>query len=106
MAQFGTKASIPFDDLNRVVNELLLSAQRMARQAIKSERSFRTEAAEAKHNQELLEIDRVYYSGGEDDPIAPLVQKIVDEIEQTCKTVIESKGTLFAMFNASFRKHG
>lgn len=106
MAQFGTKASAPFDDLNRVVNELLLSAQRMARHAIKPDRQFRTEAAEEKHHQELMEIDRVYYSGGEDDPIAPRMHKMVGEIERTCRAVIESKGTLFAMFNASFRKHG
>lgn len=105
MAQFGTKASAPFDDLNRVVNELLLSAQRMARHAIKPDRQFRTEVAEEKH-QGLMEICRVYYSGGEDDPIASRIHKIVGEIEHTCRAVIESKGTLFAMFNASFRKHG
>jgi hypothetical protein len=106
MAQFGTRASAPFVDLNRVVNELLYSAQRMARFASYSDRQFQSDSAREKHLQEILEIDRVYYSGGEDDPIAPRIHKIVDEIEGACRAVIESKGTLFAMFNASFRKHG
>ena len=106
MVQFGAKTSTPFDDLNRVVNELLLSAQRMARHVIQAKRPSRTEAAEEKHHQELLEIDRIYYSGGDDDPIAPRIHRIVGEIEHTCRAVIESKSTLFAVFNASFSKHG
>jgi hypothetical protein len=104
MAQFGTKASTPFDDLNRVVNELLRSSQRMARHAIRSDRPFRTPADEEQHDKELLEIDRVYYGGGDDDPIAPRIKKIVDEMERTCRSVIESKGTLFAFFNASAKR--
>jgi hypothetical protein len=88
MAQFGAKASAPFDDLNRVINELLRSAQRMARHAIKPERQFRTEAAEEKHHQELVEIDRISYSGEEDDPIACRISRIVVEMEHTCRAVI------------------
>jgi len=89
MAQFGTDASTPFGDLNRLVNELLLAAQRKARLAMVPEWSLRSEAALEKHHQEWLEIERVYYSGEETDPIAPRLVKIISEIESTCRPVIE-----------------
>lgn len=100
MAQFGTDASTPFDDLNRVINELILSAQRKARLSTVPEWSLQSEAAMEKHHQEFLEIDRVYYDGSKDDPIAPRVKKIVDDIERTCRSIIESRGTLFALINS------
>ena len=100
MAQFGADASIPFDDLNRVVNELILSARRKARLATMPERSLRSEAALERHHKEFLEIDRIYYGGSEDDPIAPRVKKLVGDIERTCKSIIESRGTLFDLINS------
>jgi hypothetical protein len=100
MAQFGTDSSAPFDELNRVINELILSARRMARHSTLPERSFRSEAALEEHHQELIAVDRVYYGGSEDDPIAPRVTKIVGDIERTCKSIIESRGTLFALINS------
>lgn len=99
MAQFSLTASKPFDDLNRVINELILSAQRKARFSTMPEWSLRSEATADKHHAQFLEIDRIYYSGSEDDPIAPRVEKIVSEIEATCKGIIKSHGTLFSMIN-------
>ncbi|MEY4704121.1 MAG: hypothetical protein RL042_317 [Nitrospirota bacterium] len=89
MAQFGPDASAPFDDLNRIINELLLSAKRKARLAIVSDTSLRSEAALERYHQEWLEIERVYYSGEEDDPIAPRLVKIISDIESTCRPIIE-----------------
>jgi hypothetical protein len=52
-----------------------------------------------------MEVDSIYYgTGGEDDPIAPRVQQAVAEIERTCRAIIESKGTLFAIINARLRR--
>ena len=92
MAQFGTDASTPFDDLNRLINELLLAARRKARLAMVPERSLQSEAALEKHHQEWLEIERVYYnSGDENDPIAPKRVKIISTIESTCRLILESR---------------
>jgi hypothetical protein len=89
MAQFGAEASAPFDDLNRLLNELIFAARRKARLATMSERSLRSEAAEEKYQREWVETDRIYYSGGEDDPMAPRLAKIITDIESRCQPVIQ-----------------
>jgi hypothetical protein len=54
-----------------------------------SQSSFRSEAAEEKHHQEWIENERIYYSGEEDDPIAPRLLKIISDIENRCRPIIE-----------------
>ncbi len=100
MAQLGTDAAAPFLELNRIVNELILSAHKKARLSTLPEWSFRTQKAEEKYHKDLLEVDSIYYDGGGDDPIAPRVNKAVADIEKTCRAIIESKGTLFGLINA------
>lgn len=95
MAQFGATASKPFDDLNRLVNELILSAHSKARLSTLPEWSIQPEAAAARHTEQYLEVDRIYYGGGQDDPISPRVEAIVSSMESTCKAIIESKWMLF-----------
>lgn len=100
MAQIGVESAKPFDELSRVVNELISSAHEMARLSTVPEWSIRSPEAEEKHHQRLLKVYNIYYgSGGEDDPINPRVTKLVQAIEHTCKGIIESRGTLFAVFN-------
>lgn len=99
MAQFDSNASKPFDDLNQIINELILSAQKKARFSTLPDRPFQSEAAAEKHHERFLEVDSVYYSGSEDDPIAPRVEVIVKDIESTCKKIIESRNTLFSIIN-------
>jgi hypothetical protein len=89
MVQFGAEASTPFDDLNKIIHELLLAARRKARWAMAPERLLRSEAAEEKYQREWLENESVYYSGGEDDPIALRLAKIIAEIEIKCQPIIE-----------------
>ena len=91
MARFGADATTPFDDLNRLINELLLSARRKARFATTPERALQSEAASEKQHQEWLEIERVYYSGDEDDPITPKLASIISTIEGTCRPILESR---------------
>ncbi len=99
MAQFGANAARPFDDLNRVISELMVSAHRKARLATVPDWSLRTDAAIDKHAKDSVDVDRIYYSGGKDDPIAPRVTTIVATIERTCRDIIESRGTLFGLIN-------
>jgi len=107
MAQFGTDSMAPFEELNRVINELILSARRKARHSTQPERTLQSEEALERHHQEFIEIERVYYSGFEDDPISPRVNKIVGDIERVCRSVIESRGTLFSLINFDmWKKNG
>lgn len=89
MAQFGPDASTPFDDLNKIINELLLSAKRKARLSTVPEWKLRSEAALEKHHEEWLENERVYYSEEQNDPITPRLVKIISDIESTCRPIIE-----------------
>ena len=106
MAQLGVEAAQPFDALNRIVNELILSSRRMARLNKQRDRFNETKDSEEKRHNEYLEVMNIYYSGAEDDPISPRVQQAVEDIERTCRKIIESKGTLYAAINAKLRTRG
>jgi hypothetical protein len=99
MAQIGVEAAQPFLDLNKVVNDLILASRRMARLSTRPARTLRTEADLEKYDRERNEVEAVFYSGEESDPITPRVDAIIAEIEQTCRGLIESRGTLFALLN-------
>lgn len=99
MAQLGCKAANPFDDLGKIVNELISASNKMARLTTRPDWQLRDEEAAEKHHQELMKVYDVYYSGGEDDPISPRVEKVVSEIESTCREIIESQRTLFGLLN-------
>jgi len=107
MAQVGVAQAKPFDDVNRIVNELIFAAHDMARLSTVPEWSLRSEQAEEKHHERYLKVHDIYYgTGGDDDPIAPRVKGAVTEMERTCRDIIESKGTLFAVINAKLRNIG
>jgi hypothetical protein len=56
---------------------------------------------EENRHQQLLDVYNTYYgTGGEDDPISPLVDGAVAQIEGTCRAIIESHGTLYSIINA------
>jgi len=105
MAQIGVSDAEPFNDLDSILNELISSAHEMARLATVPEWSLRTPEAEEKHHEKTLKVYSVYYgAGGDDDPIAPRVDKVIRDIEGTCRGIIESKGTLFALFNLRLKR--
>lgn len=105
MAQLGLEAAKPFDSLNEIIRELMLSAHRMSRLNTRREWASHSAEAEEKAHREYMEIHSVYYgTGGADDPISPRVKQAVSDIERTCRSIIESQGTLFSIFNARVRK--
>jgi hypothetical protein len=107
MAQLGKEAAAPFDTLGQVVNKLIISAHRMARVNTESSWSHHTSEVEEKLHREMLEVCSIYYgTGGEDDPIAPLVDAAVAKVEASCRGVIDSHGTLYSVFNARIWKSG
>lgn len=100
MAQFGSEASEPFQAIVRIVNQMIGSAQTLARLAAVPEWSLRTEEAQELHGKQIMEAYRIYYEGFDDDPIAPRVEEAVAKIERTCRATIESQGTLHSLINA------
>ena len=104
MALLGQEAAQPFDELNKIVNELLFASHQMARLAKQPLRHFNSEAEEKKDRVNYLKTDRVYYAGGDDDPIAPRVNQTISSIEETCRHIIESKSTLFSIINTPLTK--
>jgi hypothetical protein len=107
MAQLGLEAAKPFDSLNEIVHELIISARRMSRLNTRREWASLSAETEEKNHREYMEIHSIYYgTGGADDPISPRVKQAVSDIERTCRSIIESQGTLFAIFNARWRKGG
>jgi hypothetical protein len=104
MAQIGVESAKPFDELSRVVNELISSAHEMARLSTVPDWSIRSPEAEEKHHERLVKVHSIYYgTGGDDDPIEPRVTKLIQAIEVTCRGIIDSNGTLFALFNWRLR---
>lgn len=106
VAQLGIEAGQPFRDLNRVVNELVLASRQMARLSTRRERTLRTEQDHEKYEQERRRVEAVFYSGEETDPITPRVDAIVGNVEQTCRGIIESRGTLFGLLNRRIGEDG
>jgi hypothetical protein len=98
-ALFGDKAAQPFADLSSVVSELIMSAHKVGR--LRTWRgTFRTPGEADAFAKQVQEAERIFWSGCEDDKVAGRVDVLVQEMERTCKAVIESRYTLFAMFNA------
>jgi hypothetical protein len=78
-AWFGDEALGPFDALNQVVKELVLAARH----------KMLLVGEEVTDREEWLKIERLYYGGGDDDPISPRVNEIVAQIESICRPIIQ-----------------
>jgi len=104
MALLGHEAAQPFEELNKILTELMLSSHQMSVRAKYLQLNFNSEAQEQKDLESFLKTNQVYYGGGEDDPIAPRVNKTIEKIEGTCRNIIESKNTLFSFIYISLSK--
>jgi len=106
MAQIGKEQAKPFDDLQKVVNELNIAARRLARRWAKE--SFPDEKLWQKHIDEIEKYEAIFWEDEvEPDPINPKLDKIIDTIEKTCSKIIQDQGSLAAFFNRPlFRKSG
>ena len=47
------------------------------------------------NKRQLNEVDKIYYSGwGDEDLIAPRVEKLIADIESVCRRIVQSKRTV------------
>jgi hypothetical protein len=91
--------------LNLVINELIFAYQKKARLTTLPEWDLLNAELREKYSKQLIELDRIYYGAGEEnDEITSRVEQVVVDIERTCRKIIESQGTLYAIFNARFRR--
>lgn len=103
MAQIGKDKTKPFDDLDKIVKEIVTSAHLLA--ILWSERYFRTEEDRLKHSEQIRKAEKTFYSMSfDDDPINPKVDKLIINIEEICKNIIMAKGTLHGFLNMQIRK--
>ncbi|MBU1147960.1 MAG: hypothetical protein KKD11_06360 [Candidatus Omnitrophica bacterium] len=103
MAQIGKEKAKPFEDLNKIVKEIISSARLLA--ILWPERHFTTEEAKKKHYEQIRKTERVFWDTfSEDDPINPKIDKLMADIEEVCKSVIMAKGTLHGLLNWPIKK--
>lgn len=97
MASFGSSAGDPFVELDKIINEIFLSARMLGtvywpRQG----RATMNEEEFQKHLEEMHKQESVFwYMGEEKDEISPRIHKAVEEIEAITQQAIESQAGLF-----------
>jgi len=105
MAQIGKEKAEPFDELRKIVNEILVSARMLSQ--LWSRHHFRTQEQEDKHYESIERHEAIFYQGiDEEDPIIPRLNKLISEIEITCNAIISGKGTLHGFLNRPLVKKG
>ncbi|MCG8315265.1 MAG: hypothetical protein MI976_18800 [Pseudomonadales bacterium] len=98
MAQIGCKEAKPFDDIRSVINEITAAARRLSYLWARTE--YRSDKEAEKSMKQIQQYEAIFWDGLEDeDPINDKVLKIIDEIEATCKKVIEGAGSLHGFLN-------
>ena len=103
MAQIGKTEAVPFDDLRYIINEIAISARMLAR--LWARDYFRTDEQWEKHQAQIDKHEAVFWDGlEENDPINPRVDKVIEDIEKTCQSIISGKGTLHGFLNTKLRK--
>ena len=103
MAQIGKEQAKPFDDLDSIVKKIIISARMLSRLWARSH--YRDNNDIEKHHAKIQEQEAVFWEGlEEDDPINPLLNQVIVDIEKICYEVINAKGTLFGFINLPLGK--
>lgn len=103
MVQIGKKEAKSFDDLRKIINEVLASARSLSR--LWSRSHFRTEKEEVNHQQKVEKYEAIFWENSiEEDPINPRLEKVLQNIESICHKTIQGKGTLYGLLNLHIGK--
>lgn len=103
MAQIGKAEAAPFDDLRKILNEITVSARMLAR--LWARDHFRTDEQWEKHQEQIDTHEAVFWDGlEENDPINIKINKVINDIEKTCQSIISGKGTLHGFLNMKLCK--
>lgn len=101
MAQLGHEIAEPFDQLNKQVMRIFISARRLSHYWQRQGRTtWENKEAFEEHMEKMHEHEAVFWEGGaEDDPITPLVDDAVNKMETICRNEINKKSLLHMCVN-------
>ena len=105
IARFSPEATGAFDQLNLVTRKIFSAAGLLGRVYWrKQDQAFRTEKQFNNFQENAEKYEGIFWEGSSDpDPINPLVQKAITDIERICRPIIEEKGVGFILF-APFKR--
>ncbi len=88
MVQIGKEEAKSFDELRKIINELITSARRLS--MLWAGFRFRTEEQRLKNQKDVEKYESVFWeSFEEDDPINPRVKEVLSDIERICHEIIK-----------------
>jgi hypothetical protein len=103
MAAFGKGKTKPFDELHKVINEIVLAARMIGRMWTRE--YLPDEESREQHRLLVEKHESAIWFQGNKDEIISRVDTIVEEMDTTCREIILGKGTLHYFLNWKRRKH-
>jgi len=95
MTQFGADSAEPFIELRKILNKIFASAQTLAGLWARQRTHFRTEESREEHFDFIKKLEAIFWEGlADEDPINPMLDKCVQDIEVMCRDILEDKSTL------------
>lgn len=97
MARFGREHEAPFIELNKILNDIFISAQMLGTHYWQRQGRVKMEADEfEKHLEEMHEQESVFWFQGEKlDKIGPRVETVIKQIENITKGPLAEKDIWF-----------
>lgn len=98
MALIGQKEAKPFDELRSITNKIISAARMLAR--LWPQDHHRTEEQQHKHWDRIGKQEAIFWEGlEEDDPINPVLDKTIAEMEATCRRIIAGRSSFADVLN-------
>ena len=90
MASFGKESARPFDELNKIVNEIFISARMLPIYwSAQGHRQWSSDSEFKKHLEEMHKHESIFWEmKKEDDPITPRLDGLISEIESQTSKII------------------
>ena len=100
MALHGTSAIKPFDELNKIVNNIFFAARMLSTFWLRQGRVPMEEEQFEKHIKDMHKYEAIFWDEfDENDSINNKLSDVIKSIEEICRPIIESKRTLFGFLN-------
>jgi hypothetical protein len=102
MAQFGAESAKPFDALHEQIGSILSAGHMLSMMWARDIGVPNPPQSTPEFDQHMTTCLKVYWEGWEgydNDPIKRQMERIVRDIETTCRAIIASEGTLFSLIN-------
>jgi hypothetical protein len=97
MAQFGKDASVPFDDLKSILDEILVAANLWVMLSQVDTCKHDPQQLQA-HRAKIDEREKILWGMGKDDPISVRIESVVKDIERICRPHIDRKSKIQLLF--------